>query len=260
MSGWNEILGQLHTMERLLKSQGYRDRLRHCCFRDDPVGDEALQHWHKSLKNLRWHSICDFVSALLPLERTLRARWNVKHMQFKARDAHNHEEAVALWHSIDTVIKSAKFWTYAAMIFNISLIEDYLSHWAEGCSCPGCQGQSAEVGAIVVAEGPPRAARQCRSNLKGCRAPDMAFDHVNRVLLPKLLEHSNYHMVGVIAGARLPPNLASEILADWNAARTRLSLEVKVRTSNWQVLPWRLCAIGHWRLEAARGRPKRITN
>ena len=67
---WPKLLQSLRTVETLLGSPLYRERLSWSCIRSED--QHRLKGWNASLKGLRWQAVLNFVLQLLPLETMLR--------------------------------------------------------------------------------------------------------------------------------------------------------------------------------------------
>lgn len=67
---WPTLLQSLRTVETLLGSPLYRERLSWSCIRSED--QHRLKAWNASLKGLRWQAVLNFALQLLPLETMLR--------------------------------------------------------------------------------------------------------------------------------------------------------------------------------------------
>jgi hypothetical protein len=118
-------------------------------------------------------------------------------------------------------ITSDFFWAYLAMLLEVSGLAEFLSSWAEGCPCRG------PFGTPCV---PPCA-------FKGCRAGELAAGFHKQLMAARANEG---HQKLVLFCTQLRPEQASELVADWAVARSRMELEVELKLAFYDGLPWKL--------------------
>lgn len=222
---WESVQGQadysknLRALESLLAPVPTRDKIIEVFFADpldelDAQTASKLRVWNCTLKSLRWHSVVDFTQALLGIKEGLRRRWHLgRFVKSLPRDSQHSPtegrgpQGCATYNHIDVVIRSEFFWSYAAMILEVSSAANTLSSWAEGCwfHGSGCGSNSCPY--------------------KGCRGAELAGG-AHQWLLNDLKSKPSAGIVRICCGVNSKET--QHLTNDWHSALTRLSLEFSV--------------------------------
>ena len=236
------FMTQLRSLETILKSPVFRDKLKYLFFDGsgplDIYVSERLRHWRSSLKSLRWHEVVNFIRELKEVQHGLQERWHLQKFVSALPKTQHHEIAEGrgpgganVYKEVDTAIHSKFFWCYADLMLEVSQTADILSRWTESC---WYHGQGCSESSCVY---------------KGAKAPELAAG-IHLFLLDQHQSTSNLKISGIVPFLR--EEEAQALIHDWHSAHSRLQLEIQFKFHHWQLLPWRLCGISCNSLPVAR--------
>jgi len=235
MTKRERFMSQLRSLESILKSPVYRDKLKYLFFDGNTPLDihvsERLRHWRSSLKSLRWHEVVNFIRELKVLQKGLQQRWHLQKFVSSLPKTQQHEVPFAegrgvgeanLYKDVDSAVHSVFFWSYCDLLLEVSATADGLSRWTESC---WYHGTSCTESSCVY---------------KGAKAPELAAG-IHLFMLGQHQSTSNLRISGIVPFLR--DEEAQALIHDWHAAHSRLQLEIQFKFHHWQLLPWRLCGI-----------------
>ena len=242
MSHKEVFIGQLRALETLLGPTPMREKIVSLFFTDPATDTDIrtatlLKSWSSGLASLRWHEVVNFCRELMRIRPGLRTRWNlqrfVKSMPKEMKVVEGRgAQGAATYKEADAAIMSDFFWCYCEVVLEISKVSDTLSHWAEMCWFHGhkCEAISCPY--------------------KGCRGSELAAG-AHKFLLEDAKRHTNTVVFG-IASAPLGRSQKDVLISDWHCAQARLQLEMEIKMSFWDQLPWKLLGLNVPKLSLAR--------
>ena len=175
--------------------------------------------------------------------------------------------------AVDTVtgaVRDPSFWAYLHMCAHVQGALDELSSWCERCPCHSShachregsypEARDARLAAhraessfprtyLGQLPGQPRKSMWSTCPCKGKRAPELACSGLLPVFA-SLWEPGEQMVIARCAG--LAKATQDAILADWQKAFGLCQSLLASKTAFWNVLPWRLCGMGHFSLPLAR--------
>ena len=251
---FQSYLQDLTHVTRLLRRRWSRTRLLQTCFSE---GDAALHsHLYSGFSagvfGGRWGTVMESVSAILPLEMTLRYYWDKTKFQFgnPGDVPPPRDESATDISRVDSAIKSDMFWAYSYAMDVIAEVLDLIAAWSEGCPCHSVP---------LELRGADR--RRKRAHIRrghkngcclgGCRAPELAagdLDEVVLVMFDKCLADILLHQLV----QRLCPSDRLLLVTDVTLARQHIVLFFKMKLSHWRQLPYVLHGVAHFSVLKAR--------
>eukprot|EP00438_Fugacium_kawagutii_P008154 Skav203329 [mRNA] locus=scaffold284:318972:321333:+ [translate_table: standard] len=223
-----------------------------CFAKDGPFARyrKLISFWEGGqLKSIRWSSLVTVIRALLLREDALRSGWN--------KDLFGDIGTTSI---VDAALTSPLFWKYCHFLNNVAGAVDVGSSYCEGCDChehQGLQHNSFQVRRNHI-ELRLRSAIEDDSNralpyppscpLKGRRSPELATGAFKKFIKDIL----------VITKDLLDDFRGELSDSDWqvilalNASQDTIVSNLVLKSSYWDVLPWRLCGLGSNDFEEAR--------
>ena len=212
---------------------------------------DVFDTFNHEVYEARWGSVFGALASLLPLERLLRAAWDVEAFRGRSGDEEKREGKSMDLATVDLGIQSDFFWAYAHMLDAIGELLSEVTTWGEGCPChkraPEIRGVSRHVRGNQLAD--EIGQRVCP--LRTCMAPACAAGEL-KDLLRTLLGRCNACLLVVPAMSVLSEQVKRDVLNDFARARAHLTFVWNVKFSHWQQLPWLLFALGHADQDKAR--------
>ena len=205
----------------------------------------------------RWGVVVDVLKKLLPLEKPLRAGWDLR--RFNSGDdtevgpesggngLGEQEDMSAL----NTVIKSAFFWVYGNMCAALGSCIDEAQGWLAGCPCherilqhAGSLHEGMRLIRKEFAAVPERfdgAAPWCP--MSGRRAPEMAAGAFRKFVMDAI----DLRSADVLADARvhLNENQSAVVVQDMELGTAHLAATMQLKLAHWEKPPWKLCGLAH---------------
>ena len=197
----------------------------------------------------RFGSLLFSIDQNLALEVALCAYWNAD--KFKRGVARAQGEAAGQRprDSIDAddvskIVFSQVYWARAKMLALLSCILVALHIKVSACPCHACQDVRDDSRLLTQRVRLLRRQRSisCVCPLSGRQAPLLATGMV-RDLLDRLSEQAGAEVLLLCVG--LLPEDRTSLLADWEAGKSHVAEVLQTKTSCWEVLPLRLCGLGH---------------
>ena len=222
-----DFLADLRSLEALLGSTTYRDKLVHIFFADMPDAAKQFGSWASNLKGLRWHQLIEFIADLNRVRGYLRKHFCLQRFvselpsNLRIAEGKGFQGAKTL-QAASSAIHSDYFWIFCDLMMAVSSVAERLSRWCEQCWFHG------------------HACKLTNCPYKGNRAPELAGGAA-QFLLDATQKFAQYTIVALSAG--LGHDKATSLADNWQVALARLRLEVEIKTSFWQKLPYRLCAV-----------------
>ena len=96
---------------------------------------DAFDTFNHEVYESRWGSVFGALASLLPLERLLRAAWDVEAFRGRSGDEEKREGKSMDLATVDLGIQSDFFWAYAHMLDAIGELLSEVTTWGEGCPC-----------------------------------------------------------------------------------------------------------------------------
>ena len=246
----------------ILHSSNVLQRLRRTCFSGhevlfDFVFAAAVPlaiHW-------RWGSIQACLTRLLEVRHSLRRFWSIEvYLQGSDRDEEMEEhsceddrqkaraEMREHLKLADEAIKDDYFWGACAMLAALQNVLASIEAFCSGCPCHGADLQQKEK---------TRARRLSRYQklagttdkgafcpLVGCRCPEVATDHLHRVIeeTAAMQEHSIFEESMADDGVQVREHFVRE----WHIGIALLMVGITEKLSFWSQLPHLLCGLAAW--------------
>ena len=252
MKWWTPFVARLTHVCRLLKRKWNRARLLATCFSDAPWAAhvDLYRSFDGQVYEGRWGSVLHAVSALRPLEVSLRGAWSKQKFSLNGQNPDGKKSKSLDIELVDDACKSDLFWAYLDMTHELGQTIEHVMNWCESCPCHGhdklLQGQKKHgktglLSRIGLSTCP----------LAGRRAPECAAGKVLSVLREGFsATHSR---------VLLSPHLAAcgaedqqTVVSDCSHARRYATLVASLKFSNWAQLPWVLLGIAHHNPDDAR--------
>ena len=247
----------MRALANFLKDKHLREALVATCFssHDSRLFAHRFRTFSAALLDWRWASICDFLSEIEPMERSLRRFWDLgafqsgRHSRDQAAaaapDADPEVEASgARMHAFATAMANHELWCYMRMLREVMSVLSHMMFWVQGCPCH-LHPQAAED----LGDRMPKVCISDKCPLRGRRAPELACGELDR-FMEELREFFGMHLVEVIGG--LPADAQARISSDYHAGIQHLSFMLQVKFSYWGDLPYALCGVAHASSHTAR--------
>ena len=257
LAWWETFYAKLHNLSLLLTHRWRRERFLHHCLQGTPLAVRAheLEGWSASLYQARWHHVIIFVRKMLPIWALLRCFTASGYVgdsgggQHDSRTMAHFDAAEA-----EKTVRSQMFYTYCHFVCALDDVPHELAAWSKGCACHGFLRRASAPGVrdrgFRLHFGNAGGSQEV-CPLQGKRAGEMATGKMEKVLakvvdnmLWKLLTHQ-----GAVAYSDEEVHL---LVADCDAARAHLELQLRVKLDYWHRVPWILCGLAHWNEDEGR--------
>ena len=193
-----------------------------------------MRYWNGGqLIQWRWGSLVAVCQALLEREEALRGNWSLRVLLKGDDDNFSDDEeqpskqakvseSSEMFRRADQAVTSRVFWAYTKMLYLLHGHLHRISTWCEACHCHEWSPQG---------NGCP---------LRGRRCNEMA-DGSFKEFIDSCNSNAKDDFLSCVAGL-LPEELAV-LQRDFQVSMDLILAEAKLKTSHWDVLPWKLCAL-----------------
>lgn len=162
------------------------------------------------------------------------------HKRWKPDSDNNDNEFGPSIDHLDTIIRSASFWSAVQIVECLSFEAEFVGRWAEGCQCCGIGHGNGKTQKAGKHSGKTNQKHDCP--FRGCRSAELASaDWVSK--LKSLMQENKVVFTTQLITCRKDDQ--GPFLHDWITARGRLWTVLTFKLAYWHSLPWKLCALSH---------------
>eukprot|EP00971_Amphidinium_carterae_P336189 6472408-Amphidinium_carterae.2 len=232
LSYWETFYAGLELLDELLML--HRGKLIATCCKQH--GDKKVIQGieMRRLYKKRWHFVVLFINAISPALPVLRRVWDLS--VFGATDS----TAINL-KEVRPLLDSRLFTKYLTMVSFVHALPKQVSGWLESCSCHDFEDVSVRKRMIKNELG------RDTCPMAGRRSSELATGK-----LQNWLQEWNHSGVQMLHDPELNAADRDTLMVDYYTASERVVAMIKIKFGFWGQLPWKICGMHHWDLDAAR--------
>ncbi|CAE7825398.1 SHE10 [Symbiodinium sp. CCMP2456] len=277
LSFWDGFLPGFRAIAKLLHRTDLRQRLI-AAIRETPYAwlESSFEKGVAAPAEWRWGTVTAIAPHILSLRSALRAIWHPSlfgHTQNEEDQGGGGREREPLQlDDITAAVRCKKWWLQLEVVYQLNHFGDEFSSWAEGCQCHGwlrptassaphmrkqvVRSQEAEhlnaarhLLGLSASNGGDGFEFLCP--LAGRRAPELACGAVSEHFRESIANQTNrIRQAGV--DMEMDMEDIQEVLEDVSRATAAMQAYTAQKLQCWDVLPWKLCGVGHSNIAKSR--------